>query len=399
MRIAILSSLFPPYALGGAEQLAAQLASALAALGHDVDVISTCDRSDLDGARFRQDTWDGIRVWRVAPWNLYWRFAKDRDRPGRLARAAWHAVDLWNPSVFGPLRAVLDRIRPQVIHTHNIDGFSPAVWQVARRYGPVVHTLHDYHLVCPRATMRRADGTMCERLCAGCGVYARYHTLFARSVRVLVTPSSATGALHQQYGWRAPSLEIIPNAVDTPEFEPEPAEGPLRVLFLSRLEREKGCETLLTAIPGAPEVEFHVAGRGPYQERFAELAQRARNMKWHGFVIGGVKRDLFSQCDVFLQISECRENAPLALIEAKQYGLYTIGTPLGGIPEMIPDAQMGCLIPAASPNKLLDILRSLSSEAVRQGRAERIRRAAGYGTREMAAAYLRVYRSALSLSS
>src|SRR5690606_28443120 len=114
------------------------------------------------------DEWKGIRVWRLAPLNLYWRYDRETLRPNRLARALWHAVDLWNPSTIAPLEAVLRRIRPDAVNTHNIDGLSPAVWQVARRHAPVVHTLHDCHLLCPRATMQRRDGTICPRLCSLC---------------------------------------------------------------------------------------------------------------------------------------------------------------------------------------------------------------------------------------
>ncbi len=393
MRVALVSSLFPPFAIGGAEHVASTLARALADFGHDVNVISTCDRRDVKGDGYVPDEWQGIPVWRVAPWNLYWRFAKDRDHPNRFARAAWHAVDLWNPSVFGPVGRILDQVRPEVIHTHNIDGFSPALWQMASRHTrAVVHTLHDCHLICPRATMRRAGGEACERLCGLCGVYARYHRLFARHLRVVVAPSHAIAVAHQSAGWS--EIEIVRNGVDTPPVHPPetPTHEPLRVLFMTRLEREKGCETLLSAISQCPGVRFHIAGRGPYEERFRR--QRS-NVTWHGFVTGDEKHSLLADADVFLQLSECRENAPLGLLEAQRYGLYVVGTDIGGIPEQI--GGTGTLIPAADPERLAAALEALSFRraAIRSGRNERIRNAGRYGAREMASEYVRVFRSAL----
>ena len=389
-----MSSLFPPFAIGGAEQIAAGLARALVRLGHEVNVISTGERSGTDD-------WEGIRVWRVAPWNLYWRFAQEREQPGRLTRAAWHAVDLWNPSVFRSVGQVLDRVRPEVVNTHNIDGFSPAVWQAARKHtSAIVHTLHDYHLVCPRATMRRADGTVCERLCGLCGIYARYHRLFQRYVRTLIAPSRAIAEMHQQSGWRGPVVVVVRNGVDVPpvQLPRAPTGGPLRVVFLSRMEREKGCETLLSAMPRCRDIEFHVAGRGPYEERFSELADKTANVVWHGFVTGDEKHDLLLNADVFLQLSECRENAPLGLIEARRYGLYLVGTAIGGIPEQIEIPRTGRLIPVRDPEKLCGTLQELarSAETLRSGRDERVRTNTAYGTREMAEGYLDVFRSALA---
>lgn len=359
--------------------MAASLARALRGLGHEVEVISTAGSTGAG-------EWEGIRVWRVAPWNV--------PRTNRLTRAAWHAVDLWNPSVFGPVSEALAQARPDVVNTHNIDGFSPAVWQAARKHTrAIVHTLHDYHLVCPRATMRRAGGRACERLCRFCSLYAQYNALFQKNVRTLVAPSRAVAEMHREAGWTGPALEIVRNAVDVPAIELPtlPAAEPLRVLFLSRLEREKGCETLLSAIPRCSGLEFHVAGRGPYQDRF-----QTANVRWHGFVTGSAKHELLKSSDVFLQISECRENAPLGAIEAKRYGLYVLGTKIGGIPELIDGDRDGRLIPPASAEALCAALADLSrsKQDIRSGRRERMQRSEGYGTREMAEEYVRVFRSA-----
>jgi glycosyltransferase involved in cell wall biosynthesis len=318
-----------------------------------------------------------------------------------MARACWHAIDLWNPLMIQPLRTVLDQIQPDVINSHNIDGFSPIVWQVARRYTPaVVHTLHDCHLLCPRATMQRRDGVICESLCKFCRLYAAYHRSFQKYPGVLIAPTLAIAELHRQAGWTAPRIGIIRNGVDVrPAPLPETAESdPLRVLFLSRLEREKGCETLLasiSALAGSNEIEFHVAGRGSFESQFIELAERTPNAIWHGFVTGQPKDDLFSRCDVFLQLSECRENAPLSLSEAKAHGLYLLGTAVGGIPEMVENSDAGQLIPPGDQHKLAAALETLcrSRAAIRGGRTARAQRSAGYGTHEMADAYAETFRS------
>ena len=295
-------------------------------------------------------------------------------------------------------------IRPEVVNTHNIDGFSPAVWQIARkRASAVVHTLHDFHLLCPRATMRRGDGTVCENLCRFCRVYARYHRAFQKQVAMLIAPSRAAAELHRQCGWTRPRIEIIRNGVD---IQPAPVretaeQDPLRVLFLSRLEREKGSATLMAsiaALAATQEIEFHIAGSGTYESAFAELAARTGNAVWHGFVSGSHKQELFSRCDAFLQLSECRENAPLSLSEAKGHGLYLLGSAVGGIPETIANLEAGQLIPPGDSPKLVAALEALSRRraAIRARRAERIRGSAGYGTLEMAEAYLAAFRSLLS---
>ena len=44
------------------------------------------------------------------------------------------------------------------VHTHLIDGLSASIWRRARQSGvPVIHTAHDYHLLCPRAFLLTRD--------------------------------------------------------------------------------------------------------------------------------------------------------------------------------------------------------------------------------------------------
>ncbi|HEX8985534.1 MAG TPA: glycosyltransferase family 4 protein, partial [Bryobacteraceae bacterium] len=165
-------------------------------------------------------------------------------------------------------------------------------------------------------------------------------------------------------------------------------------------EREKGCETLLRTarlLRGRDEIELHVAGSGSYEKQFEGLARQLPNVRWHGFVSGSAKQELLSQADVFLQLSECRENAPLGLLEAQRYGLYLVGTRIGGIPEQIDSPETGRLIPAADPQALFETLEELriAAPGVRNGRAARICRGAGYGMRQMAEQYVQVFESIL----
>lgn len=404
MRIALVSALFPPYAIGGAETVASELARALHLGGHQVDVVSTCPREAVSNHGYRVDEWEGIRVWRIAPWNLYWNFDKAEQRPKGLVRAGWHMIDLWNPSVFGPLHQVFDRIQPDVINTHNIDGFSPALWQAARRHtSAIAHTLHDCHLICTRATMRRRDGTVCSRrLCTLCQAYAAYHSLFRKNVSLLISPTRTLADLHVEFSWRNLPLEVVRNAVELPLLNADelPDSGPLRVLFLSRLEREKGCETLMSVVPlfnAGSGIEFHVAGSGSYADRFKQLAERPGQVRWHGFVSSSSKYDLLRSTDVFLQLSECHDNAPLSLLEARQSGLRLVGTEVGGIPELIGGPQYGDLIRPGDTQALYTLLSTLAENAehVRHERRRRLAGIAPYSFREMAADYERVFSSLL----
>ena len=85
--------------------------------------------------------------------------------------------------------AVLDQFAPDLVHTHNLKGMSPSVWAEARRRGlPVVHTMHDYYLLCGRGSMLHRDGTPCRQNCLGCFAYRTWYKSESGGDRSAVQP-------------------------------------------------------------------------------------------------------------------------------------------------------------------------------------------------------------------
>jgi glycosyltransferase involved in cell wall biosynthesis len=63
-------------------------------------------------------------------------------------------MDIYNPLMAWEVKKIIDREQPDLVHTHNLQGFSVAAWKVVKKRGlPLVHTMHDYYLLCPRNTM------------------------------------------------------------------------------------------------------------------------------------------------------------------------------------------------------------------------------------------------------
>ncbi|MBW2230888.1 MAG: glycosyltransferase family 4 protein [Deltaproteobacteria bacterium] len=60
--------------------------------------------------------------------------------------------------------AFLERERPDVVHFHHVTCLSTTCVQAAhRRRIPVIFTLHDFWLICPRGQLVRSDETLCEQ--------------------------------------------------------------------------------------------------------------------------------------------------------------------------------------------------------------------------------------------
>ncbi len=342
--ILIANNVYPPIMAGGAELIVAYLAEGLAARGHKVTVVSTC-APEMEP--YADEHRNGVDVVRFFPKNVYWSFSRG-ERPG-YEKALWHLRDAWNRDAarrFG--RIVADR-KPDLLHTHLIDGFSASIWRKAKRSGvPVLHTAHDYHLLCPRAVMLTKSLQICRNPTAGCRIYRGWHLKTARDVDLFCSPSQFLIDKHVEQGLAVPRVAKVANGIPLPviELAGRPADGPRRFVFAARLTVEKGCAVVLDAIRAMPDdadYELSVAGRGPFEDQFKAEAARNPRVKFLGYIQGDQKDALFKASDCVLLPSLWYENAPVVIVEAAAYGMAVIGSRIGAIPEFVHDEKTGLL--------------------------------------------------------
>jgi glycosyltransferase involved in cell wall biosynthesis len=156
LKILLVSHRFPPEGAAGTETYTANLAAGLSRRGHAVSVLSAAKDIGSPDLSVRRRDHEGIPVEEVVN-NLFHRdFRETWDHP---------RID----AIFGER---LDRDRPEIVHVQHLLYLSAGCVEAARSRGiPVVFTLHDYWLQCPRFGQRlHPDGAVCDRIdFARCG--------------------------------------------------------------------------------------------------------------------------------------------------------------------------------------------------------------------------------------
>ncbi|MBY6037099.1 glycosyltransferase family 4 protein [Fictibacillus nanhaiensis] len=124
---------------------------------------------------------------------------------------------------------------------------------------------------------------------------------------------------------------------------------PFIVLFLGRLGKRKGTYDLLDAIKILKEKEvpfkFWLAGDGEIDE-IKDIVKKEKlegYVEILGWINGSQKTDLLQKSDV-LVLPSYNEGLPMAILEAMDYGMAVISTPVGGIPEVIKEGVNGYLV-------------------------------------------------------
>lgn len=394
MKVLLANSVFWPHMVGGAEAVVLLLSRELSARGVTVDVLASTGRTG--GGELSTRRVDGVSgvVYEAPATGLYGLLdAVEDTKPPLPARAMHHLLGAHSDRWLRLARTVLRRTRPDILHTHTLAGLTPALWRAAHAEGiPVVHTAHDYHLLCARTTLLRTRGTICVRPPLPCRALLRAKLGPSRHVAVFTSPSRFTLERHLAEGAfpRARHL-VVPNAP-----EPGPADRPVRDpattghgLFLGQLQVHKGVRELLAAVAallddaGRPDFRFTLAGDGPLRgevERFC--ATRAPRCRYLGRVDGLEREAAFTDAGFLVLPSLWPEVSGLVLMEAAARGLPVIAPARGGCRELVADGETGQIIDPEPRALAAAMARYVDDPALARRHGEAGERRAAAWTRE-----------------
>lgn len=318
---------------------------------------------------------------------------------GLEGRATIHQVPPMNRLSMvdpGPLRRVLARIAPDVVHSHSGVWYKASLAARRNRVPLILHTEHG----------RKSPDPWSDR------VVDRFAS--ARTDGVIAV--SGVLAAHLAYGVRVRCpVYLIPNGIDTAWFRPLGDDGRLRTELgltpttpiigsIGRLEPIKGYDVLVRAFAEIPERPGErpvlvVAGDGSERAALAALAaglgiaDRVHLLGWRDDTVS-----LLGAFTLFTMSSRS-EGTSISLLEAMSAGLCPVVTDVGGNAAVLGPRLAHRLVasetPAALSAALVDCL--VGSE-VREADA-RLARAVvvdRFGAEAMVARYADLYRGRLA---
>lgn len=263
-------------------------------------------------------------------------------RESQVRRVRNHVDDLFST----PTRALADAIewaKPDLVHTHNLPGITTGIWEAARRAGvPVVHTLHDYHLLCPRVTLLAPSGEPCSPHPLLCELRTRRLVRWGKAVSHLVGVSQYLLNRHAALFPRA-RLHVVRHPTKNPRMEPlHPPRDRLRTVgYLGALAKTKGTDKLLKAIPALAElgINVRIAGEGRLQTEVEAAARALPNLRYDGYLDAAVKDEFLADCDAGIMPSVWPEpgGPPWAMLDWQWAGRPVLVSPRGGLAEALAD--------------------------------------------------------------
>jgi glycosyltransferase involved in cell wall biosynthesis len=279
---------------------------------------------------------------------------------------------------------------PDCVHLHST--FAGAIGRLGlalhRRDRPsVVYCAHGWAFDMAGSAIKRAAMVLAERaLAPACeGIIAISEYERQRAIAAGIAPQRI--------------VTVLNGIVDVPP-PPSPQPGRTRrVLFIGRLDRQKGFDILLDAVaPLAARIDLRVIGSSVVGDQTA-LGAKLPGGTMLGWCDEAKIRDELAWADCVVVPSRW-EGFGLVALEAMRAGRAVIASRVGGLPEVVEHGHTGWLIPPDDPVALREALITISdADLITAGAAGRRRFLRHFTIERTAASLIAVYRQAIAMRS
>jgi glycosyltransferase involved in cell wall biosynthesis len=326
-------------------------------------------------------------------------YEEDNTRVATLNNLTKVTRTVWSKQAYQAVRDSLKKRPCDVVHVQNFFPLiSPSVYYAAKAEGvPVIQTLHNYRLLCPNALFFR-DGKVCEDCLGkaipypgvlhgcyrdskvasgGVATMLSVHRILNTWVKKVDLYIVLTEFARQKFiagGFPAEKIVIKPN------FISDSAIGEGRggyALFVGRLSKEKGIDTLLAAWEHlGKQIPLKIIGDGPLADEVLQATKKLPHVEWLGRKPIEEVYALMGEATFVVFPSKWYETFGRVAIEAFAKGTPVVAANIGAIAELVDPGRTGLLFrPAdakdlvtqveyllANPSQLVEMRREVRAE-------------------------------------
>lgn len=285
---------------------------------------------------------------------------------------------IWSKKYYAEILQRIEDKKYDIIHVQNFFPlFSPSIFYAAKKAGiKIVMTVRNYRLICPNGLMY-VNGAICTD-CVGKTI--PYPALIKKCYRNSTSATGVTVAMLSLHnflntwknkidgficisefvkkqliagGIEENKLHVKYNFVATeipPNFNPQDY-----YIYVGRISTEKGIDILLETF-SKNKKKLLIIGDGPLKEDVVAAAERNDNIIFCGKLPLQETYKKLAAAKALIFPSKWHEPFGRTIVESFAHGTPIIGTPLGGVPELIEEGVNGFLF---DPSLQSDLERAL----------------------------------------
>jgi len=361
LKICIIAPIFEPWNKGGDGKYTSLLAHGFSK-EHEVVVITTPGPSERKSNQMESN----LRIIELKQSNVipYYFYNKNDPPVGFGNRMIWHLFDIWNFSVYRQIKKILEKEKPDIVHTNAIKGMSSSVFSAVKSSKlPHVYTIHDYELISRWVTLQRKGKPLQFNLFDR--IYSNYMRNISSSVSSVIFPAQHIKDLFlkKQY-FKNSKIYMINHGIKIKE-NVQPKNGTAKnFMYLGRLHKSKGIDLVIRAFKKVKkkDIALHIVGEGAFLNELKKIASDDKRIIFHGFVDSIELEKMFNMCSYGIVPSLWQEVFGMITIEFMSSGLPVLGSNKGATPELVQDGINGFIFDPHSEDDLYQIIEKIISD-------------------------------------
>ena len=136
------------------------------------------------------------------------------------------------------------------------------------------------------------------------------------------------------------------------------------ILFLSRIEKEKGIYIAIDAVNKLPNTKMIIAGTGGELKNCKNYVKQKNitNVEFYGHISGIDKINAFKESSIYILPTWHGEGMPTSVLESMAFGLPIITRPVGGLKDFFENEKMGYLTDSMDSNVYVELIQQLVTD-------------------------------------
>ncbi|MEO0242979.1 MAG: glycosyltransferase family 4 protein [candidate division WOR-3 bacterium] len=342
---------------GGAERVVLEEAKMMADSGNEVFIVSLKHSQKIpDTIYFYNGKIRNVFL----PYRI--RFSKSIFGKGLSLMSAFY-----NPITLRYLRKVLVKEQPDIVHIHQLGEISIGALKVIRRLGiKTVQTFHGYYFECPRGSLTKISGKICNNPPIYCKLYREIYRSLMKSCDHIIAISSYVKLRLLNAGYSPNMITVLPNSiyVESPGLDNKRPNMPKEILFVGRMSKVKGVHVLLEALTKIYGVGdkyiVNLIGDGEDLTSFQRLAKLySLSVNFLGKVSDRVLKKYYKKAWIVVVPSLFPELCPMVPLEAAAHGCPVIASNIGGMSDVVLHGKTGFLFNPNDADELAFFIESL----------------------------------------
>jgi glycosyltransferase involved in cell wall biosynthesis len=334
-----------------------------------------------------------------------------------------------NKKIDGIFKDLIDEFKPDVVHFQHLIGFSPNLIKIVHEKKiPIVFTVHDYWLLCPKAHLIDNNLNICNITrdkfkCIKClwndelyrfkknkisqpityieipknlikiilnylkRLYMIFYIFYIRPRAIceiirksdlFISPSYKLKNKLIEYGIPKNKIIYLDLGIDDIIFDnvKKTPSKKIRFAFIGSAMSYKGINVLIESFTNIKDAFLYIYGIVSEEDKkkYMKLIKN-NNINFMGGFKHGEISEIFSKIDILIVPSICMENSPLTIKEAFAYRTPVIASNIGGLSEMVQDGKTGLLFKMGNSRDLFEKIRYFIDNPYEVGRmSKEIRR-------------------------